>query len=208
MLSIEPKKIQIQFDAIEQSYSGSFTICNISSQKTRLSIQSEASKFISSPLKRGNFYSGESQVVTISYVPSSWGLETGMVHITCAGTTERFSVEIIAFPHPNISLPKHLNFGSVQVSKRKTVFLTLDNPLGLDIDFHVDVTNEQPDDSFMVVPKHGQMKMSSSVQIAVTFKPLALCHGSMVIHVRLDLYGFEPVSTLVSGAGRIDSQSQ
>lgn len=165
MLSIEPRTLNFKFSQLNKQVSQTFIISNSSPYKTRLQIlDMDAKDFKVSPIKRGNFFSGESQTITVSFTPINWGIKTGHLIITCAapethGTSKSFPerIEISAFPYPVFDIPKLINFGSLQVSRRKTTHVKLDNPLGFPIEYFIHIDSEQPEKSFLVEPMKGKL---------------------------------------------------
>ena len=115
----------------------------------------------------------------------------------------------VAFPHLKaLKIPKHINFGQVFLSKRKTVPLKLNNPIGIDVPFHISVTQEQPPHNFTIWPKQGILKSNDSFEIEISFLPLALCHASLVFALHFPMSEFEPLECHVHGSGRLMNAKQ
>jgi hypothetical protein len=156
MLSTEPKTLYLKFQTLGIPVTSTCVISNSSSHKTRLQISnSSCPQFVISPIKRGSFFSGESQTLVITYIPTKWELDMGIIKITCSNSSKIETVNINAFPNPIVNISKILNFGMVQVSKRKKMMICLRNPLGFDIEYSIHIDNEQPHSSFLIEPKDG-----------------------------------------------------
>jgi hypothetical protein len=156
MLSIEPKSINLKFKTLGIPITATCVISNSSSHKTRLQISnSTCQQFALSNIKRGSFFSGESQTLVITFIPTKWELDSGIIKITCNNSDLIEIIQLNAFPNPDVNIAKLLNFGNVQVSKRKKILICLDNPLGFDIEYSIHIDNEQPHSSFLIEPKDG-----------------------------------------------------
>ena len=95
MLSIEPRILLIPFDAIQPVvFKRSITICNTSSQKTRLAIQLPAESSFQFSKLRGQFYSGESTTIQVIISPKTWDLQESVLYISCSHLEEPIPVEI------------------------------------------------------------------------------------------------------------------
>ncbi|KAI8911692.1 hypothetical protein EDD86DRAFT_203036 [Gorgonomyces haynaldii] len=204
MLVVEPSTVLIPFDCLDKEFKKTITICNASSQKTRLGIElplNQQLKF--SPLKRGQFYSGESTNVQISFTPNDWNTVQDCFYITSAHEPEPIPIEIKAFPGTTFKIPKQINFGDITVSKEKIIPISLPNNIGVPIEFQIYLSDEQPSHCFSIWPTEGTILPNETTTVQISFLPLMLCHASMKLTIETSLEYADPIQTLCFGSGRL-----